>query len=188
MFLFTEIKSLKEFFHSSVVIGDNAFVWGGAHEDLPRVHDSPEKRQFTSTVETFNMLTGKWEKQQTTGSPPNGAIASSCSKVDDNIYCFGGMCKANDCFHNNLFVLNTTTNKWREVICSDDNRPMRKANCGMISFSSGGEDYLLVIGGYGPDPANAPVLSQYIPNHSNPSSCYTNEIHLMCVSSSPGSE
>ena len=98
------------------------------------------------------------------------------------------MCKLNDCFHNNLFVLNTTTNKWREVICSDDNRPMRKAQCGMISFSSGDEDYLLIIGGYGPVPANAPVYSRYIPNPSNPSNYYTNEIHLMCVSSSPGSE
>ena len=166
------------------------FVWGGAHEDLPQVHDSPEKRRFTSTVETFNMLTGKWEKRQTTGSPPNGAISICCSKVGDNIYYFGGACKLNDCFHNNLFVLNTTTNKWREVICSRDNRPMRKAFCGMISFSSGGEDYLLVIGGtgHGPVPANAPVHSQYIPNPISPSNCLTNEIHLMCVSSSPGSE
>ena len=188
MFLLTEINSLERAFHSSVVIGDNAFAWGGVHKDLPPVHDSPKKRQFTSTVETFNMLTGKWEKQQTTGSPPNGAIASSCSKVGDNIYYFGGCCKINDCYHNNLFVLNTTTNKWREVICSDDNRPMRKVQCGMISFNSGGEDYLLVIGGGGPVPAKAPLHSQYIPITSDPSNCYTNEIHLMCVSSSPGSE
>ena len=133
-------------------------MWGGACKDLPEVHDSPEKRQFTSTVETFNMLTGKWENLQTTGSPPNGALVSTCSKVGDDIYYFGGMCKFNDRFHNNLFVLNTTTNKWREVICSDDNRPMRKANCGMISFSSGSEDYLLVIGGYGHFPADFPSI------------------------------
>ena len=193
MFLLTEINSLERILHSSVVVGDNAFVWGGAHKNLPVVHDNPEKRQFTSTVETFNMLTGKWEKRQTTGSPPNGAIASSYSKVGNNIYYFGGMCKPYDCFHNNLFVLNTTTNKWKEVKWSDDNRPIRKIHCGMISFSSGGEDYLLVIGGYGPVPANAPVHSQYIfddltLNTDNPSNCCTNEIHLMCVSSSPGSE
>ena len=63
---------------------------------------------------------------------------------------------------------------------------MRKVHCGMISFSSGGKDYLLVIGGYGPLPANAPVHSQYILD--DPSNCWTNEIHLLCVSSSPGSE
>ena len=194
MFLLTELNSLKRIFHSSVVIEDNAFVLGGEHEDLPKVHDSPEKRQFTSTVETFNMLTGKWEKLQTTGSPPNGTLSSSCTKIGDNIYYFGGMCEYNECFHNNLFVLNTTTNKWREMKCSDDNRLMRKAYCGMISFSSGGEDYLLVIGGYGPVPtkvpfhSNAPVQFQYTPSTSNPSNCFTNEIHLMCVSSSPGSE
>ena len=188
MFLLTEINSQEKFLHSSVVIGDNAFVWGGACKDLPFVHDSPKKRQFTSTVETFNMLTGKWEKQQTTGSPPNGAIGSSCSKVGDNIYYFGGCCKLFDCFHNNLFVLNTTTNKWREVLCSDNIRPMRKIHCGLISFSSGGKDYLLVIGGTGPVPANAPVHSRYITKPDNPCNCYTNENHLMCVSSSPGSE
>ena len=158
------------------------------HKDLPRVHDSPEKRWITSTVERFNMLTGKLEKRQTTGSPLNGALAGSCSKVGDNIYYFGGCCKPGDCFHNNLFELNTTANKWREVICSDDNRPMRKVHCGMISFSSGGEDYLLVIGGSGPVLANAPVHSQYTPNIDIPSNYYTNEIHLMCVSSSLGSE
>ena len=183
------MNSLKRIFHSSVVIGDNVFVWGGAHEGLPEVHDSPKKRWFTSTVERFNMLTGKWEKLQTTGSPPNGTLVCSCSKVGGNIYYFGGMCKLYDCFHNNLFVLNTTTNKWREVICSRDNRPMRKVHCGMISFSSGGKDYLLVIGGGGPVPANVPVHSQYTFNPNNPSiTCWTNEIHLMCVSSSPGSE
>ena len=73
-FLLTEISNLERIYHSSVVIGDNAFVWGGGHKDIPIVHDSPEKRQFTSIVETFNMLTGKWEKQQTTGSPPNGTL------------------------------------------------------------------------------------------------------------------
>ena len=43
-------------------------------KSLPEAHDSPEKRQFTSSVATFNMLTGKWEKRQTTGSPPNGTL------------------------------------------------------------------------------------------------------------------
>ena len=36
-------------------------------------------------------MTGKLEKRQTTGSPLNGALAGSCSKVGDNIYYFGGM-------------------------------------------------------------------------------------------------
>ena len=111
----------------------------------------------------------------------------SCCNIEDEIYYFGGNCKPADCFHNNLFVLNTSTNRWREVICSGDNRPMRKAGCGMISFSNGGEDYLLVIGGYGPLPANTLNHFQYTPFPNNPSIFRTNEVQLMCVSSSPGS-
>ena len=151
------------------------------------VHESPEKKRFTRTIESFNLITAKWEKRATTGSPPDVTMYYSCCNIGDEIYYFGGCCKPANCYHDNLFVLNTTTNKWREVICSDDNRPISKAFCGMISFSSGGEDYLLVIGGCGPLPANAPVQFQYTPNPNNPSICWTNEVHLMCVSSSPGS-
>ena len=174
-------------FHSSVVIGDNVFVWGGYQVGLPKIHDSPEKRQFTSSVEKFNLISAKWEKRATAGSPPNGTIGYSCCNIGNEIYYFGGNCKPADCYHNNLFVLNTSTNRWREVICSDDNRPVEKGVCGMISFSSGGEDYLLVIGGLGPALSVLSVQAQYTPLQTNLSHCQTNELHLMCLSSSPGS-
>ena len=49
---------------------------------------------------------------------------------------FGGSCKPNDCFHDDLFKLNTLTNEWREIInISPDHGPMRKCGCGMISFN-----------------------------------------------------
>ena len=88
------------------------------------------------------------------------------------------------CFHNNLTVLNTESNEWREIDC--DNGPMKKQGCGMIPFSIDGEDYLLVIGGVGPVPANPPAHSQYTPLPNDPSLCYTNEIHMMCISTVPG--
>ena len=48
------------------------FVWSGIQ--LPFKHDDPLKRQLTSSVETFNLLTSSWEKKQTTDIPLNGAI------------------------------------------------------------------------------------------------------------------
>ena len=165
--------------HSDIIIGDNLFSWCGKQKDLPLVHDSPAKRQFTSSIDTFNLITSKWERRQTTGSPPNATMNYSCCNIGNDIYYFGGSCDTNDCDHNNLFVLNTTGNKWREIASNDG--PIRKYLCGMIPFNINGEDYLLVIGGRGPVPANTPDHSQYILTPADPSKCYTNEIHVMCI-------
>ena len=155
------------------------FSWCGLQEDLPLVHDSPAKRQFTSSIETFNLITSKWERRQTTGSPPNASMGYSCCNIGNDIYYFGGECELTDCYHSNLFVLNTTGNKWREI--ASNGGPIRKYLCGMIPFNINGEDYLLVIGGAGSVPVNAPDHSQYIPLPTNPSECCTNEIHVMCI-------
>ena len=172
-------------FHSSVCIGDTVFVWGGVQKKLPFIHDDPLKRQLTSSVETFNLLTSSWEKKQTTDTPHNGAIRYSCSSIGDNIYFFGGCCNINECYHNDLYVLNSVTRKWTEVVCSDP-KPMKKAGSGMISLSFGGEDYLLVIGGLGSVPAKAPVHFHHTHFSVSSSIFHTDEIHMMCVSSFPG--
>ena len=86
-----------------------------------------------------------------------------------------------------LFELNTPTNEWREIInSSPDNGPMTKRDCRMISFNINAEDNLLVIGGFGPTPITTHTGSKYIPHPNKTHLCYTNEIHTMCVNSSPG--
>ena len=170
--------------HSNALVGDNVFFWGGDRPGLPLVHDSPEKRQFTESVDVFNLLNSSFVKRPTTGSPPNATRFYSCCSVGEDIYYFGGSCKGDSCYHNNLCVLNTASNEWREIACDDG--PMEKSGCGMIPFSIEGEEYLLVIGGVGPLPATAPAHSQYTPHPGNPSLCYTNEIHIMCISAAPG--
>ena len=64
---------------------------------------------------------------------------------------------------------------------------MRKRGCGTISFNMNGEGNLLVIGGLGPIPiTTAHTGSKYIPNPKKTNHCHTDEIHTMCVNSSPG--
>ena len=149
------------------------------------VHYNDEKRKFTSSVDIFHLPTLKWERRSTTATPPAGAIDYACTNFrPDNIMYFGGRCQPADCYHNDLFQLNTLTNEWREIINgSSDNGPMRKSACGMISFNINAEDNLLVIGGFGPTPITG---SQYIPHPNFSNHCYTNEIHTVCVNSSPG--
>ena len=173
--------------HSTIVNNHRLYCWGGDQEDLPMIHYNDEKRKFTSSVDTFHLPTLKWERRSTTTTPPAGVMGYACSNTIDSIFHFGGSCQPNDCFHNDLFELNTLTNEWREIInSSPDNGPMRKHGCGMISFNINGEDNLLVIGGFGPTPITTYTGSKYIPHPTIPHRCYTNEIHTMSVNSSPG--
>ena len=173
--------------HSSIVIRDNLYCWGGFQAGLPLVHDNEEKRKFTSSVDVFHLPTSKWESKSTTGTPPSGVMNYACTNIGNTIYYFAGSCEAKDCFHNNLYGLNTITNKWGEIVNSTpDNVPMSKCHCRLISFNINGKDKILLVGGFGPTPVTRHSDSQYVPFSNDPSYCYTNETHLMCVSSSPG--
>ena len=174
--------------HSTVVISDRLYCWGGLQEDLPTGHFSDEKK-FTSSVDIFHLPKFKWERKPTTATPPAGVVYYACTTVRDKIFYFGGSCKPIDCFHNELFELDILTNEWREIInSSPDIGPMRKRGCGMITFNINAEDNLLVIGGIGHIPISTQTNFQYLytPNPKIPNLCYTNEIHTMCVNSSPG--
>ena len=173
--------------HSTVVNSDRLYCWGGEQEDLPMVHYNDEKRKFTSPVDIFYLPALKWERKSTTATPPAGVINYACTKIRNSILYFGGRCQPGDCYHNDLFELDTLTNEWREIInSSPDIGPTRKIGCGMISFNMSGENNLLVIGGFGPIPITTHSSSKYIPHPNIPNRCYTNEIHTTCVHSSPG--
>ena len=173
--------------HSGVVNSHRLYCWGGKQKNLPIVHCNDEKRTFTSSVDIFHLPTLKWESRSTTATPPAGVMYYACTNIRESMLYFGGTCKPTDCFHNDLYELDTLTNEWREIInISPDNGPMRKSSCGMISFNINREDNLVVIGGFGHTPITAHTDSKYIPSVNFPNLCYTNEIHTMCVNSSPG--
>ena len=173
--------------HSTVVINNTLYCWGGDQEDLPKVHDNKEKRKITSSIDLFHLPTFTWERRSTTGTPPVGVRGYACTIIDNKIFYYGGCCKPDDCYHNNLYELNSLNNNWREIANSTpDNVPMKKADCGMISFKINGKKKFLVLGGYGPVPDTIHSHSQYIPDPSIANRCYTNEAHMMCVTTSPG--
>ena len=173
--------------HSTVVINHTLYSWGGDHEELPYVHENEEKRKITYTIDLFHLPTFTWERRSTTGTPPVGVRSYACTKIDNTIFYFGGDCKPNDCYHDNLYDFNSLTNNWREVVNSTpDVVPMKKINCGMIFFTINGKYNLLVLGGYGPVPLTTRSHSQYISSPNQPNRCYTNEAHMMCVTTSPG--
>ena len=58
--------------HSTAVVDNQLYLWGGDQYRMPEVHDSAEKRQFFSSVEVFDVNTGCWEQRTTRGTPPLG--------------------------------------------------------------------------------------------------------------------
>ena len=109
----------------------------------------------------------------------------------EDMYIFdGGRCDigsvfgAGTCVHNDLYQLNIADEVWSCIPCT--NRPMKKQSCGFISYSYQESDYLLALGGVGGTlpPAEPQLHSLYTPY-----SCgdyYTNEVHIMNVTTSPG--
>ena len=173
--------------HSTVIINNTLYCWGGDQEDLPYVHDNEEKRKITSSIDLCHLPMLSWERRSTTGTPPVGVFDYACTKIDNNIFYYVGNCKLDDCYHNNLYELNSINNNWREIVNSTpDNVPMKKIDCGMISFKTNEKYNLLVLGGYGPVPVTIHSHSQYITHPNIPNRCFTNEAHIMCVTTSPG--
>ena len=173
--------------HSTVVVNNMLYCWGGDRKNLPYVHDNEEKRKIMSSIDLFHLTALKWERDSTAGTPPVGVRNYVCTTIGTNIFYFGGNCKIDECYHNNLHELNSHNNNWREIVNSaPENVPMKKIRCGMISYDINGEYNLLVLGGLGPVPLTIHSHSQYISNPNIPNRCYTNEAHVMCVTSSPG--
>ena len=176
-------------YHSSILVKSKLYCWGGQQNYLPKplVHDSEDKRKITSSVDVLELATFKWERRSTTSNPPAGVIYYASTNIKHNVLYFGGCCKLDDCFHNNLYKLDTLTLNWNEITTNTtDNIPMKKHGCAMISFNMNGEDHLFLSGGAGPTPLIKQTHAQFISSPKNPHSSYTNEIHCMNVSTSPG--
>ena len=128
----------------------------------------------------------EWNCVSTTGTPPARAMDYGATTIgEDTMYIFdGGRCDNGDCVHNDLYQLNTYDKVWRCIPCT--NRPMKKQGCGFISYSYQGSDYILALGGMGgkQPPAEPQLHSLYTPDISG--YYYTNEVHIMNVTTSPG--
>ena len=99
--------------HSTQVIGDNLYLWGG--NEVPFVHNNDEKRKLTSQIALFNITSGIWSFRPTNGSPPLGVKGYLCTSSNDKIYYFGGWCHHNHCYHNSLNELDISILTWTQL-------------------------------------------------------------------------
>ena len=169
--------------HSTAVVDNQLYLWGGYQDGMPEVHDSAEKRQFLSSVEVFDVNTGCWEQRTTHGTPPLGVKGYSCVAVRNELHYFGG--RGSGCYHNSVHTLSTSTLQWRMLAPSttEGGAPMQKQWCGMVHFTDREEDLLYVVGGLGSAAPSSPQHgAQYQP--AGYKSVCTNEQHIFSLSTS----
>ena len=165
---------------TEILSSTNLIVWGGDQDGLPRVHDSDEKRRITTKLDMLDLSTLKWNKISTTGTPPAAVMQCSTTTIGGDMYVFGGRCDDyGKCSHNDLHVLNSS-NVW-STVCTVGDRPIAKYGCGLISYTFNGSDYLLTIGGEGPQPPPDHHRQQRHTQYTRDMFTYTNEIHIMNI-------
>ena len=171
----TSISKLYEpsprFSHGAAPVGGKCYLWGGHIQDF-----STSER--VSTIEIFDPHMETWEKHHTTGDPPPGLCAGACTSLLDSLYWFGG--GDGWSFYNSLHRLDTTTLEWRELLpVNQDDGPMRKSWCGMVSFL---QDQLAVFGGYGiPTGPTQPGAMFTKDTNSTDGSGWSNELHVFNI-------
>ena len=172
--------------HSTAVVDNQLYLWGGDQDGMPRVHDSAEKRQFFSSVEVFDVNSGCWNQRTTRGTPPLGVRGYSCVAVRNELHYFGGSeCGHSDsCYHNSVHTLSTSTLQWRMLAPSttEGGTPMQKQWCGMVHFTDREEDLLYVVGGYGHAVPSSPQHGAQYQQYRG--GVLTNEQHIFSLSTS----
>ncbi|KAG7476980.1 hypothetical protein MATL_G00088550 [Megalops atlanticus] len=92
-------KTLK---HSSAVVGDNIYVFGGILDGIA-----------SDDLLMFNTVSMTWTPIRTTGTIPSGRFNHKLAVVNEQIYLFGG-CSAYDYYYKDVHVLNTDTLVWQK--------------------------------------------------------------------------
>ena len=174
----------KRSYHSTHIVGDYLYMWGGAIDGLPRVHDNEVKQRMTSVIEVFHLPTGRWEQRPTNGKLPLGVWGYASTVISNRIYYFGGYCNHDECRYNSLNSLITDSLTWNELFPTNPSMgPMMKSSCGMISLTFNKVDYLLVVGGYGLRPTSLQSGAQYSNKLTLGGNVRTNEHHYYQLSS-----
>lgn len=172
--------------HTTVVIGDRMYLWGGWHKHIPKLHSNAEKIKALSVIDVYNLRTGDWGEIPTSGLPPLGMAYHACVNLGEDLYYFGGRCGHGGCHHNTMHRLSTVTMKWKDVtppFDQADEGPMKKAQCGMIAFKWRNEEMLFIAGGYGLLPVHRQSEAKYVPKRGKPEYGWTNEGNIFAVKS-----
>ena len=114
------------FGHSTALIGEKLFLWGGWQKGSPQVHTSQEKTLQCLKIDVMNLNKGEWSQLETYGEPPLGVRGYATEVIGYNLYYFGGYCGHDFCRHNTFkLVINNVP------YC---NQSMQSYHCNSITY------------------------------------------------------
>ena len=167
------------------VVGQKLFLSGGFRNMLPYRPDDAHVHNFNWDLDVLDISMGMWENGEASGDPPPGVYAAACDVFGSRLFAFGGGHGYGQCYHNDVFQLETTTKTRSQLVpVNGDGAPMKKWRCGMSAFvDSDGKLQLCVFGGVGEEPI--PSLKQpgaeYVANTKRRGNAWCNELHCFCV-------
>ena len=149
--LFLDYQLVERSGHSTLKVGDYLYMWGGIQPGLPAAHNNEKKKAMSSVIEVHHLPTGTWQQKATIGNPPLGISGYASAVIGSEIFYYGGYCNHDDCYHNSLYSFNVDTLTWKLLSSTTPHHgPRMKHHCGMVPIHFDGENYLVLIGGYGP--------------------------------------
>ena len=151
---------------------------------MPSVHVSGDKMTLMSIIDTFNLKSGKWQRQILRSSPHPGVAYYNTAVIDNTAFFFGGSCGHTSCYYNTLTAFDMSKQKWKDVrIINPLSGPIKKYSAGMVPFKFKDHNGLFVIGGYGELAEERQHFSDYASSTSGPTSVRTNEQHMFVLRS-----
>ena len=175
-FFFLVYEPLKRIGHSSNVISNKAYIWGGSIKQ--------PKQSSTKGIDVFDLQQSSWEYIPVTGNGPKGEHLHASTVIGSSLYYFGGYVNETREFQNTLHRLNTENPNltWEEVRVVNPNfGPVKKRGCGMLSFRCENEDFIFVVGGFGAEPARRLRNFQYLETEKHRGLYRNNEQHIFSL-------
>ena len=125
-------------YHAAVVVDNIMLVWGGFGVD--------ETSTVARTVETFDVSSATWlEPRQLHGDTlPNGLYDMAVTSDKKRAYVFGGYSISTNQRSNQLFVIDLTSLKCRELVPGSSSRPSARSDSRMVCY----ERKLVMYGGW----------------------------------------
>lgn len=90
------------FAHSTTVVKDKLYLWGGWQKGFPKVHSSPDKQALCLKMDIMDLNKGEWSQVETYGDPPLGIRGYATTIIDYTLYYFGGYCGHDYCRFNTI--------------------------------------------------------------------------------------
>ena len=133
---------------------------------------------MAKTLHVFDVNTELWLSRETTGPPHPGLYNHASVVIGEMVYFFGG--GDGWTYFNSLHQLDLEQLIWRNAQpVYTSYAPMKKTNCGMVSF---GHDKLVLFAGYGKPSPRVHPGSKFIPNKRvTDGTGFCNEVHLFDI-------